>query len=556
LNDKQVQKLYQVQQTKQLPTLQIITQQGWLTEEKIHRILSKDFMFESVDLGHYQVSNALSALVPVKLCRAQLMVPVSQQGRRLVIAMADPMDQGLIEELKFTVGLELQPVLASSKEIKLKIDEIYGEENLSVGDLTPALSASEPLDQIEVVIDEDDDIGIEELLRGTDEPPAIRLVNAIMMEVIRLDASDIHIQPRTNSFVTRFRIDGVLHDKLQVPVGLLMPLVSRIKVMAELDITERRRPQDGRITVKTPLKIVDLRISTLPTVSGEKVVMRILDRNGSIHRLSELGFQPKVEELIDNVVRKPQGIILATGPTGSGKTTTLYSMMQHTASAEKNYITVEDPVEYHFEQAGQVMIKEKIGLDFSSALRAILRQYPDVILIGEIRDLETAGVAFHASLTGHQVYSTLHTNSTLDTIARLIDLGMKPYVIASALEMIVAQRLLRKICLHCKTEAPKDNYTLERLGALFQRSNAPYYIGKGCVKCHQSGVLGRIAIHEVLIPTDRLRHGISASVAPLELKDTAVKGGLITLIEDAQRKAQDGLVSLAEILRVLGPQNL
>lgn len=556
LNDQQVQKLYQLQQTKKQTTLKIIIENAWLAEDKIQKILIKDFMFEKVDLQQYQVNDALSSLIPGSFCRKQLIVPLKQQGRRLIIAMADPMDEGLIDELKFTAGLELEPVIASSKEILLKIDQVYGQSELSVKEIESVMGTNEPLDQIEIVIDEDDDIGIEELLRGTDEPPAIRLVNAIMMEAIRLGASDIHIQPRTNNVVTRFRIDGVLEDKLQFPIGLLMSLVSRIKVMAELDITERRRPQDGRITVKTPLRIVDLRISTLPTVNGEKVVMRILDRSGNIQKLKDLGFEPAIEHRIDNVIRKPQGIILATGPTGSGKTTTLYSLMQHIASLEKNYITVEDPVEYYFELAGQVMIKEKIGLDFATVLRSILRQDPDVILIGEIRDIETAEVAFHAALTGHQVFSTLHTNSTMDTLARLFDLGLKPYVVASAIEAIIAQRLVRKICVHCKVEYSPEPELLERLGPLFSNDSLSFFHGKGCVSCNNTGLSGRTAIYEVLIPSKIMRQEMATEISILNLKELAEKEGIRTLVDDARRKAIDGEIPLKEILRVLGPQSI
>jgi len=556
LNDQQLQKLYKLQQAKKQTTLQIITDNGWLNEDKIHKVLVKDFLFEQVDVEQYQVSEAISALIPSNFCRKQMLVPISQKGRRLVVAMADPMDEGLIDELKFTVGLEIQVVLAKSRDILLKVDQIYGDTSHSMAEFETALGSNEPLDQIEIVIEDDDDIGIEELLRGTDEPPAIRLVNAIMMEAIRLRASDIHIQPKAASIVTRFRVDGVLQDKLHIPTGMLMPLVSRIKVMAELDITERRRPQDGRITVKTPLRIVDLRISTLPTINGEKVVMRILDRSGNIQKLSELGFEPSVEQRIENVIQKPQGIILATGPTGSGKTTTLYSLMQHIASTEKNFITVEDPVEYFFDVAGQVMIKENIGLDFSTVLRSILRQDPDVILIGEIRDLVTAEVAFNASLTGHQVFSTLHTNSAMDTLARLFDLGLKPYVVASAIEAIVAQRLVRKICVHCKETHTPEPSTIKALGPLFSDKDITYSQGKGCSKCNNSGLSGRAAIYEVLIPSDLMRQGIATDITVLKLKQLALKEGLITLIQDAKRKVLDGTIPISEVLRVLGPQNI
>ncbi len=555
LNDQQVQKLYKEQQSKKKNTFRIVVENGWLTEEKIYKVLAKDFLFEEADPAEFQVNAAVAALIPGSFCRNQLLVPLKQEGRRLLIAMADPMDEGLLDELKFTTGLDIRVVLATRQKILAKIIELHGDEKVSVKELETVFGKDEPLDQVEIVIDEDDDIGLEELLRGTDEPPAIRLVNAIILEAIRLGASDIHIQPRAASIVARFRIDGVLQDKLHVPSSLLMPLVSRIKVMAELDITERRRPQDGRITVKTPLRIVDLRISTLPTISGEKVVMRLLDRNASVQKLSDLGFSKALLDRIDNAILQPKGIILATGPTGSGKTTTLYSMLQHTATGEKNYITVEDPVEYYLDQAGQVMIKDKVGLNFAKVLRAILRQDPDVILIGEIRDYETAEVAFHAALTGHQVFSTLHTNSSIDTLARLFDLGLKPYVVASAVEAIIAQRLVRKNCPHCREPHTPDEDTMRRLGPLFRTPATRFFQGRGCDRCNDSGLLGRAGLYEVLIPSELMRHGIAANESILKLKKLAEKEGLITLVQDAHQKVICGDVPASEVIRVLGPQS-
>ncbi len=553
LTDQQLQKLYKEQQTKKKSTLKIILEQGWLSEDKIRRILVKDFMFEEVSLQEFSINSAIAALIAPSICRQQFVVPLKQEGRRLLLAMADPMDEGIQEELKFTTGLDIKPVLASSKDIGKKLDELFGADRVSFKDLEEVIGQEEPLDQIEVVIDEEDDISIEDLLHGTNEPPAIRLVNAIIMEAIRLNASDIHIQPRTANVIARFRIDGVLQDKLNIPSGLHLSLVSRVKVMAELDITERRRPQDGRITVKTPMRIVDLRISSLPTINGEKIVMRLLDRNSTVHSLSALGFSGPELQKLSNVISKPQGIVLATGPTGSGKTTTLYSMLQHTATSEKNYITVEDPVEYYMDMAGQVMIKEKHGLNFAAVLRAILRQDPDVILLGEIRDQETAEVAFRAASTGHQVFSTLHTNSTLDTVSRLFDLGLKPYTIASAVEAIIAQRLARKICKHCSVEITPTETLLCQLGPLFKDSSTRFYEGTGCDHCNGSGFSGRAAIYEVLVPSDMMRHGISENVSILKLKELAKKEGLKSLYEEAKEKVCTGVIPPSEVIRVLGP---
>lgn len=554
LNDGQIQEIYKQQQLKKESIIKLILDHDWISEDKIRSVLRKDLFIEEVSLGEFQIDPAISALLPRSFCERQNILPLKQVNRRLTLVMADPMDTGLIDDLGFSIGLEIQPVMANVQDIKNKIDEVYGGETQSFEELESFVSTSDPYDGIEVVLEDDDEISIEELLHGTNEPPAIRLVNAIVLEAVRLGASDIHIHPKTKSVVVRYRIDGVLQDKIQVPHHLHMALVSRIKVMAELDITERRRPQDGRITVKTPMRIIDLRISTLPTINGEKIVMRILDRNAAVHELKELGLSDENLKRMTSMVSKPQGIILATGPTGSGKTTTLYSMLQHSATPEKNYVTIEDPIEYFLDMAGQVMVKEKIGLDFSSILRAILRQDPDVILLGEIRDMETAEVAFHAALTGHLVYSTLHTNSAVATIARLFDLGLKPYVIASALEAIIAQRLVRRICEHCKVQTEVAEDQLHKLGPVFNLEPIKTYKGEGCPKCNKSGYSGRVALYEVLIPSAQMRHLISSGASVLEIDELAQKEGITSLLEDAYVKVKTGETSIDEILRVLGAQ--
>ena len=552
LNDKQVQEIYKIQQIKKTPTLQILLERDWVKEKDIRNLLKKDLMIEEVSLAEFQIDQAVLSLVPRSFCERQLVLPLKQENRRLMMVMADPMDMGLIDDLRFTIGLEIQVVMANAQDITDKISEVYGE-NIDFEELETLAANIDPIDGIEIVIEDDDDLSMEELLRSTDEPPAIRLVNVIVLEAIRLGASDIHIHPKTKSVVVRYRIDGVLSDKIQIPHNLHMSLISRIKVMSELDITERRKPQDGRITVKTPMRIIDLRISTLPTINGEKVVMRILDRNAAVHNIDQLGLGPVELNKLSKVIKKPQGIILATGPTGSGKTTTLYSMLQHDATPEKNYVTIEDPVEYYLDMAGQVMVKEKYGMDFPTILRAILRQDPDVILLGEIRDLDTAEVTFHAALTGHLVYSTLHTNSAVATIARLLDLGVKPYIVASALEAVIAQRLVRKICEDCREPVEVDEETLHSLGADFESDKFKTFQGAGCRKCAHTGFQGRLAIHEVLILNDQLRDMISSGVSTIEFAKVAEKT-MNTLINDAARKVNMGLISVDEVLRVLGPQ--
>ncbi|MDH5472469.1 MAG: ATPase, T2SS/T4P/T4SS family [Gammaproteobacteria bacterium] len=554
LNDKQVQELYKQQQIKKEPVIKQILQRQWVDEKIIRKILVKEMMIEEVDLKEFQVDPAIAALLPASFCNMHWILPIKLTDRHLTLAMADPMDTGLLDDLRFVTGLEIQTVVANIAELQDKIKQVYCDQDVSFTELETFVSSSDPYEGIEIIIEEDDDLSIEELLLGTDEPPAIRLVNAIMLEAVRLGASDIHIHPRSKNVVVRYRIDGVLVDKIQVPHNLHMALVSRIKVMAELDITERRRPQDGRITVKTPMRVLDLRLSTLPTINGEKVVMRLLDRNSSVYRLDELGLSSVNLAKLSNVITKPQGIILTTGPTGSGKTTTLYSLLQHEATSEKNYVTIEDPVEYYLDTAGQVMIKEKIGLDFATVLRAILRQDPDVILLGEIRDYETAEVAFHAALTGHLVYSTLHTNSAVATVSRLFDLGLKPYVVASALQAIISQRLVRKICNHCKHEIKAEEDILYKLGEVFNAQETKFYKGTGCAKCNNSGYSGRAALYEILIPSEKMIHLIAAGATVLEMVDQAADEHLVTLVDDAREKVDQGITTGEEVLRVLGSQ--
>lgn len=556
LNAQQIQQLHREMERKRTPVLRQLLKHEWVDFKQIHRLLRDDLMFEEFDLREFQVDPDLLTLIPQSVCTRQLVLPLRISGQRLRLAMADPMDVSLIDELGFISGYTIHPLLCEVGQMQAKLGEIFGEQGNELEDFTTKVGNSDPYEGIEIVIDDDENSeSLEQLLGSSQEPPAIRLVNGIILEALRLGASDIHIHPRTKALVVRYRIDGVLQDKIQIPTNLLMSVVSRIKVMAELDITERRKPQDGRITVKTPMRIVDLRISTLPTISGEKVVMRVLDRQSSAQSLEDMGLSKHNLKRLLHVVAKPQGIILATGPTGSGKTTTLYALLQHEATPEKNYVTIEDPVEFHVDMAGQVPVRERIGLSFANILRAILRQDPDVILLGEIRDEETADVAFHAALTGHLVFSTLHTSSAAATVARLLDLGLKPYVLASALEAIIAQRLVRRICLHCREEIPPPTELQERLGPMFLDPSLRFYRGRGCGRCHQ-GYKGRVAIHEVLTLNTALRVAITEGASAMQLETIAREQGMTTLLDDAFEKLQQGLTTIEEILRLLGPQDM
>ncbi|MES1982434.1 MAG: ATPase, T2SS/T4P/T4SS family [Pseudomonadota bacterium] len=554
LSAQQLQEVLLWQQQRKEPVIRLLCERGFLNEKIISDFLGKEMKQQLVTLDEYVIDPAVASLVPASLCQKQLVLPLSINDKRLLMAMADPLDAGLLEDLRFIAGLDIVPVLVTIQAITKKIAEVYNLVDSELSDLEVAFGNSDPYEGIQIVIDEDQDLTLTDLLRETEEPPAIRLVNSILLEAIRLGASDIHIQPRAKNVIIRLRIDGVLVDKMFIPHNMNQSIVSRIKIMAELDISERRRPQDGRLTVKTPKRIVDLRVSCLPTINGEKVVMRILDRNSAVVSLEALGFSPAVLERIQHASEKPQGIVLATGPTGSGKTTTLYSLLQSNATSEKNYLTIEDPVEYYLDSAGQILVKEKIGLTFPLILRAILRQDPDVLLIGEIRDIETAEVAFHAALTGHQVFSTLHTNSAIATISRLFDLGLKPYVIATALEAIIAQRLVRKICTECRQEVAPDPLILKKLGVKFQANQSTCYKGSGCQACFQSGYKGRVGLYEVLSLDDQLRHMIANQLAVTELIKYASATGFVNLRDDALEKVQAGLTTLEEVLRVLGPE--
>ena len=553
INDTQVQKILKLKMSSKSPPMKILLRQGWVSEKQIRKLIKSKFFIEEVLLNEFHLDPAVVSLIPASFCRQQLVLPLSQVGKRVTLVMADPLDEGILENLRFSSGLDFNVVMANCADIENKFSEVFGE-SVDIQDYDEIAAAIDPIDSIEIIIDEDEDIELSELLAGTGEPPAIRLANAIIMEAIRLNASDIHIQPTSKCILIRYRIDGVLHDKIQAPLTLLMPLISRVKIMAELDITERRRPQDGRITVKSPLKIIDLRLSTMPTINGEKIVMRLLDRNASMVPLIELGFSEEQMKKLDYVNTKPQGIILATGPTGSGKTTTLYSLLKNNATSEKNYITIEDPVEYYMDRAGQVMVKERIDLNFSTVLRAVLRQDPDTILLGEIRDKETASIAFQAALTGHAVFSTLHTNSALATLARLFDLGLRPYIVASALEAIISQRLVRKLCQSCKTVSRPEARTLKLLGSQVTDKVKNYYDSPGCEKCQGTGLRGRTGIYEVLIFDKIIREAITNESSFTDIATIAKKQGLKFIIEDAMDKIELGLVSAHEVLRVLGAQ--
>jgi type II secretory ATPase GspE/PulE/Tfp pilus assembly ATPase PilB-like protein/FixJ family two-component response regulator len=527
------------------------------TEAKILKVMQSQLNIEYIDLRETPLNPVVVKFFPRELCEKNRMIPVTLDGRQITIAMADPSDIYKCDNITKMTGLKVVPLLASSSEILSQLKIFYGEKEDDLTEEAGEVSDLEPMDEIDIVIEDDDsDTNIQELIGSSEVPPIIRIVNAIFSEAIRYRASDIHVEPKTKCTLVRFRIDGMLHSKIKVPADLHSAVISRIKILAKMDISERRKPQDGRITVKAGMRIVDMRVSSMPTMNGEKAVMRILDKSAAIRDLDELGVLPDDLTKINTIVKKPQGVIITTGPTGSGKTTMLYSILSAMMDNSKNFETIEEPVEYFLEEANQVSVREKIGLSFAQVLRATLRQDPDVILVGEIRDFETADVAFKASLTGHMVLSTLHTNNSVASVTRLMDMGIKPYIIASALEGIMAQRLVRKICSDCREEVDPSPELLHLLRVPAVNLNGKAFRGKGCDLCNNSGYMGRLGVFEMFVMTDDFRHFISSSYKESELLEMARANGMRTLLEDGVEKVKLGKTTLEEILRVIGPQTV
>jgi type II secretory ATPase GspE/PulE/Tfp pilus assembly ATPase PilB-like protein/FixJ family two-component response regulator len=534
-----------------------LVRMGLTKEEKIVRILQQHLNIGSIDLKEVILPQSTVRFLPRELCEKSRMIPVKLDGRQIYLAMADPSDIYKLDNISLMTGLKVVPLAAPGTEIVEQLYKVYGDRPSDAFETIDDFADLEPLDEIDIILDEEEkEISVQELIGSSEVPPVIRIVNAIISEAVRYRASDIHIEPKTKYSVIRFRIDGLLHNKIKIPADLHPATVSRIKILAKMDISERRKPQDGRITVKAGTRIVDMRVSSMPTLSGEKIVLRILDKTASIRKLDELGVLPEDLKKINILIKKPQGVIISTGPTGSGKTTMLYSILNTMMEGSKNFETIEEPVEYFLEEANQVAVREKIGLSFAQVLRATLRQDPDVILVGEVRDYETADVAFKASLTGHMVLTTLHTNNSVASITRLMDMNVKPYIIASALEGIMAQRLVRKVCEQCRTAIIPDQNILDMLKISSEMLGGETWRGKGCDKCNNTGYWGRIGVFEMFVMCDDFRHFINSNYNEGELYGMARVNGMKTLIEDGVEKVKRGYTTLDELLRVIGPQTV
>ena len=519
-------------------------------EEAIIDILGRQLNVGALKLSEMELDTDVVELIPAEMAQKLCAIAVDRDANTLTVAIADPNDIFSIDSLKFVTGCEILPVVAAESSIRRAIEKYY-----HLGDQIAEI-VKDLIDEDLEVVQEGEDEGlpdIQELRSVVQEAPLVKLVNGIVSDAIRKGASDIHIETHEKTLRIRYRIDGTLMDRPSLPYSLRAAIVSRIKIMSELDIAERRVPQDGRIKVKMTNKTVDIRVSTLPTIFGEKVVMRILDPTNLMLDMEDLGFEKKALRDFQLAIQRPYGIVLATGPTGSGKTTSLYSAIRLINKPDVNIMTAEDPVEYHLDGINQVQVKSEIGLTFASALRSFLRQDPNIIMVGEIRDLETAEIAIRAALTGHLVLSTVHTNDAPSTINRLVDMGVQPFLVSSSLNLIVAQRLLRKICTYCKQ---KEEHTKERTELLEQlglnheeAQRFDTYRGTGCSECHQTGFSGRIGIYEVMPITVKLKELIVENASRDALRREAITEGVLTLREAALTKLQQGVTTLEEVLR-------
>jgi type IV pilus assembly protein PilB len=528
----------------------ILLKLNFVQEEQLIGFLSRQYGIPSITLSQLDVDPDVLKLVPDTIAKKYEVLPIKRQGSTLTLAMADPTNVFALDDVAFMTNLQVTPVVASQAAIRKAIERNYGEDQTEVADALAALSSE--IASVEVVEDESPSkVDVFELKESADEAPVVKLVNMVLVDAIRKGASDIHWEPYEKVFRIRFRIDGVLHEMLAPPKRLEAAIISRIKIMSNLDIAERRMPQDGRIKLRYNAREIDFRVSILPTIFGEKAVLRILDKDALKLDLTQLGFDPWSLEKFTHAIKQPYGMVLITGPTGSGKTTTLYSAIHTINSPDHNIMTAEDPVEYNLKGVNQVQVDENVGRTFSAALRSFLRQDPDVILVGETRDLETAQIAIRAALTGHLVFSTLHTNDCPSTIARLVDMGIPPFLIASALQLILAQRLGRKVCKDCKEPYVADEELLIPYGHVPSGAGTMhFYKGKGCQACNFTGMKGRIALYEVMPVTPELRDAILKAAPTAELRELAQAQGMKTLRQAGLQKVIEGTTTVDEVLRV------
>jgi type IV pilus assembly protein PilB len=525
---------------------------GYVSDEEVTNFLSRQYGVPAINLQYFEIDSSVVKLIPEETAKRYQILPLSRVGASLTIAMVDPTNVFAMDDIKFMTGFNIEPVVASESAIMDAIEKAYGgshqEENVD----QLLASMGEEAD-VELQADQEE-MDLNELEKSADEAPIVKLVNIVMTDAVKRGASDIHIEPYEKEYRVRFRIDGVLQHIMSPPMKLKDAITSRIKIMAKMDISEKRLPQDGRIMLKMQMggkkKQLDFRVNCLPTLWGEKVVMRLLDKENLRLDMTKLGFEPESLEKFQRAVLKPYGMVLVTGPTGSGKTNTLYSSVSLLNKPDTNIMTAEDPVEFQLHGVNQVQMKESIGLNFAAALRAFLRQDPNVILVGEIRDFETAEIAIKAALTGHLVLSTLHTNGAPETISRMMNMGIEPFLVATAVHLICAQRLIRRICSECKEEVPMPPQA--KIDAGFtpeEAKTARVYKGKGCSTCNGTGYKGRAGLYEVMEIDDDIRELILIGASAVELKKKAIEKGMITLRRSGLVKVKDGVTTLEEVAR-------
>jgi type IV pilus assembly protein PilB len=556
-----------------------LVKMGLVSDDMITAVLSRQYGVPSVNLELFDIDESVIRLIPREVAEKYSVLPLSRVGATLTLAMVDPTNVFAMDDIKFMTGLNIEPVVVSEASVHEAIPKYYSqsreielaqsfEEEVSDNGAGESHYDSLPdstmtLDSLDFeadgaagleVIEENDEIDLSNLTRMSEDAPVVRLVNVLLADALQRSASDIHVEPYEKEMRIRFRIDGVLYDVMHPPLRLRDALISRIKIMSKLDISEKRLPQDGRIKIKLKAhgrsRELDFRVSTLPTLFGEKVVLRLLDKERLMLDMTKLGFESESLVKFQRNISKPYGMVLVTGPTGSGKTNTLYSALQTLNTSETNIMTAEDPVEFNLPGINQVQMKEQIGLNFAAALRSFLRQDPNIILVGEVRDFETAEIAIKAALTGHLVLSTLHTNDAPSTISRLMNMGIEPFLVATSVNLIQAQRLIRRICKDCRAEHPLPPEALTEVGfSPEEAKQLKTYKGSGCKTCNNTGYKGRIGLYEVMEVTDEIRELILIGASSLELRKRAVEDGMITLRESGLQKIKNGVTTLEEVVR-------
>jgi len=517
---------------------------GFVEETEITKMLARQYRMPAVDLSRFEVDPKILKLISADIASKYAVLPLKREGRTLTIAIADPNNVAAIEDIKFITRCDIFPVIAGEYTLRNAIDKYYQQSDAQLASLLKSV-ADENADDLEVVSEQqDEEVKASEL---AEDAPVVKLINGLLTDAVKRGASDIHIEPFEHEMRVRYRVDGALQEVMRPPVKMRAALTSRVKIMAQLNIAERRVPQDGRIKLKMGARVIDFRVSTLPVLFGEKIVLRILDKGNLTFDLSKFGFEPKAEADLMRAILNPYGMVLVTGPTGSGKTTTLYSALSKINTIEVNIMTAEDPVEYNLMGINQVLVRNEVGMTFAAALKAFLRQDPNIIMVGEIRDLETGSIAIKAALTGHLVLSTLHTNDAPSTVTRMVDMGIEPFNVASAVNLIVAQRLVRRICVDCKQQHDYSDEEMHAFG--IDRDQGPFFKGTGCDTCNGTGYKGRQGIYEVMALSSQLRRYILKGASTEELREVAVSEGMLTLRMDGLVKIKKGVTTLEEVVK-------